>query len=282
MERAASKNASLREPIGAPDDRGPRSRRRALKSKHTAGRGRVARIAAVVVASTLVHAVLLGTPQIHARFGARDAEPAPIVLQRAGYAERAAPLVKRITVAMDRAALIARARAARGEGRLALGEFLLDASAIDAREQGVGFDRTRAGALYTARLDALRAAEARISLRAAVAEVFGDLHYFGRPGGRIGDALLDGGGSCEPLAQLLAAAIFDADHREAIELRYHGGVGGIPHLTPVLLAGKNAVDLLAGRDALPGGRALRRGRARRDPCARPRAHARARSDARRR
>lgn len=253
MERAASKNASPREPIGAPEDRAPRPRRRGLKSKHTAGTGRVGRVAAVVVTSALVHAVLLGAPQIRARLTAGHAEPAPLVLQRAGYAERAAPLVKRITVAMDRAALIARARAARGEGRLALGEFLLDANAIDAREQGVEFDRQRAGALYAARRGALRAAEAGISLRAAVPEVFGDLHYFGRPGGRIGDALLDGGGSCEPLAQLIAAAIFDADHREAIELRYYGGVGGIPHLTPVLLVGKGAVDLLAGRDALPGG-----------------------------
>jgi hypothetical protein len=227
--------------------------RRPLKSKHTAGGGRIVRVAALVVVSALAHALLLGAPRIRARFASRDDAPAPIVLQRAGYAARVAPLVARVGVAMDRAALIARARAARRQGSLALGEFLLDANAIDARERGVDFDRARAGALYAARLDALRAAAAKVPLRAAVPEAFGDLHYFGRPGGLVGDALLEGGGSCEPLAQLLAAALFDAGHGAVTELRYYGGVGGIPHLTPVLITGKNAVDLLAGRDALPGG-----------------------------
>jgi hypothetical protein len=203
--------------------------------------------------SALAHVALLGAPQIRARLAAHHDAPAPIVLQRAGYAASVEPVVKRIGVTIDRAALIARARAARRTGRLALGEFLLDANAIDAREQGVGFDRGRAGALFAARLVELRAARARMSLRAAVPEVFGDLHYYGRPGGRIGDALLDGGGSCEPLAQLLAAALFDAGHGAVVGLRYYGGVGGIPHLTPVLIEGKHEVDLLAGRAALPGG-----------------------------
>ncbi|MEP7126724.1 MAG: hypothetical protein ABJE95_37690, partial [Byssovorax sp.] len=84
--------------------------------------------------SALAHAALLGAPQIRARFAAREDRPAPIVLQRAGYAARVAPIVARVGVALDRAALIERARAARREGRLALGEFLLDAAAIDARE----------------------------------------------------------------------------------------------------------------------------------------------------
>jgi hypothetical protein len=203
--------------------------------------------------SALAHAALLGAPQIRARLAARDGSPAPIVLQRAGYAARTAPIVARVGVAFDRAALIARAREARREGALALGEFLLDAGAIDAREQGVDFDRARAGALYAARLEALRAAATRLPLRAAVPEVFGDLHYFGRPGGQIGAALIDGGGSCEPLAQLLAAALFDAGQGAATELRYYGGTGGVPHLTPVLLVGGEAIDLLASRAALPGG-----------------------------
>ena len=205
------------------------------------------------MASALAHAALLGAPRIRARFAAHDDAPAPIVLLRAGYAARVAPVVARVGVALDRAALIARAREARRLGRLALGEFLLDAAAIDAREEGVDFDRARAGGLYAARRGALRAAATRLPLRAAVPEVFGDLHYFGRPGGQIGAALIDGGGSCEPLAQLLAAALFDAGHGAAIELRYYGGASGIPHLTPVLFVGDEAIDLLASRPALPGG-----------------------------
>jgi hypothetical protein len=204
------------------------------------------------VASGLAHAALLGAPTIRARFAAHD-EPAPLLLQRAGYAARTAALVKRATVAMDRRALIDRARAARREGRLALGEFLLDANALDAREQGADFDRERAGALYAARARDLAAAISRRSARAAVPEVFGDLHYYGRAGGRVGDALLEGGGSCEPLAQLLAAALFDAGHAAIVGLRYYGSAGAIPHLTPVLADGKAEIDLLTGRPALPGG-----------------------------
>jgi hypothetical protein len=204
------------------------------------------------VASAIVHAALFSAPVIRARMAAHD-ELAPLILERAGYAERIDPLVKRLTVAMDRRALYERARAARRQHRLALGEFLLDAGAHDAREQGVDFDRARAGALYAARLAALRAAAAKLPLRAAVPEVFGDLHYYGRPGGRVGDALLEGGGSCEPLAQLLAAALFDTGHAEGTWLRYYGGAGAIPHLTPVLADGKKEIDLLSGRAALPGG-----------------------------
>ncbi len=151
MERVASKNAGRREPTRAPGSNAE-PRRRALKSRHgTAGIGRVIRVAAVVVASALAHGALLGAPQICAHLASHDA-PAPIVLRRAGYAASVEPIVRRIGVTMDRAALIARARAARRTGRLALGEFLLDSSAIDAREQGVGFDRRRAGALFAARL----------------------------------------------------------------------------------------------------------------------------------
>ncbi|MFS8066425.1 MAG: hypothetical protein ACMG6S_08625, partial [Byssovorax sp.] len=175
------------------------------------------------------------------------------LLERAGYAARVAPMVKRATVAMDRGALVASAREARRHGRLALGEFLLDAGAIDAREEGADFDRARAGALYAARLGDLRLAAAKKPLRSAVPEVFGDLHYYGRAGGRVGDALIEGGGSCEPLAQLLAAALFDAGRAEGAGLRYYGGAGAIPHLTPVLTEGKKEIDLLSGRAALPGG-----------------------------
>ena len=153
-------------------------RRRALNTRHTARGGRIARVAAVVVASALAHARFLGAPQIRA-----TTSPRRSCSRARGYAARAAPLVKRVGVAIDRAALIARGREARRQGHLALGEFLLDANAVDAREQGVGFDRARAGALYAARIEALRAAATKVPLRAAVPAAFGDLHYFGRPGG---------------------------------------------------------------------------------------------------
>ncbi len=206
----------------------------------------------MVAASAIAHAALFAAPAIQARIDAHR-QPAPPLLVRAGYAARVAPLVKRAGVAMDRRALVASAREARRAGRLLLGEFLLDAGAIDAREEGVELDRERAGALYAARLGDLRLAAAKEPLRAAVPEVFGDLHYYGRAGGRVGDALIEGGGSCEPLAQLLAAALFDAGRAEGAWLRYYGGAGAIPHLTPVLSDGKEEIDLLSGRAALPGG-----------------------------
>ena len=83
----------------------------------------------------------------------------------------------------------------------------------------------------------------------------GDLHYFGRAGGTMARALLEGGGSCEPLSHLVAAALHDAGFGDRAFLRFYGGgsEGGATHLAPTLVEDESEHDLLAGTPAKPGG-----------------------------
>lgn len=163
---------------------------------------------------------------------------------RAGLRARAEAAALSVTIAVSRRDLVERARADGAAGALRLGEFMLAANAIDAREEGRPFDRQKARALYAERLAALR--EKGLPAREAIPAVFGDLHYYGRPGGRMGDALLEGGGSCEPIAQLLAATLHDAGYPDQAQLRYYGGGEGITHLAPVWVEGASEHDLLTG------------------------------------
>ena len=152
----------------------------------------------------------------------------------------------------ERADLVARAQKARADGTLVLGEFLLQANDIDARAEQASFDLERARALYRERVRALRAAEGNAdSLRRAVAETFGDLAYLGQPGGRMGDALLKGGGSCEPLSHLISATLHDTGDPARARLRYYGGeTASATHLTPVLIDQGREHDLLTGRPSI--------------------------------
>ena len=173
---------------------------------------------------------------------------------RVGLGATSEAAARRVVVAVERRALIDEARADRAAGRLALGDFLLRASGIDARERGTALDVAGARALYADRLARLRR-EDGAKLADAVPKVFGDLHYFGKAGGSVADALLERGGSCEPLAQLIAATIHDAGHRDRARLRFYGGEGadGATHLAPVLPDGAREHDLLTGAPAGRGG-----------------------------
>ena len=213
---------------------------------------RLLRGAALVLASIAIHAAFFGAPALSSRLSGARVRPAPA--QKGRLAERAAALALPITVAADRRELVERARAERVAGRLSLGAFLLRAGAIDAREDGRAFDETRARGLYEARLARLREASPD-EVRDAIAAVFSDLHYLGRAGGSMGEALLARGGSCEPLSHLLAAALHDAGGAAHAYLRFYGGgsESGATHLAPVYRAGEEEHDLLAGAPARRGG-----------------------------
>jgi hypothetical protein len=116
-----------------------------------------------------------------------------------------------------------------------LGEFLLAAQALDDREQHRPFDLSKARRLYAARLETLRLALGRLPMRDAIAHSFADVRYHGRPVGRIGDVLVEGGGSCEPLSQLLAAIVHDSGDPAGAALRFYGGESdtGATHLAPI-------------------------------------------------
>ncbi len=71
----------------------------------------------------------------------------------------------------------------------------------------------------------------------------------------MASALVDGGGSCEQISQVVAAAVHDAGRRQEIALRYYGGVmeDGVSHITPVALEGGAEHDLMTGLPVHPGG-----------------------------
>ncbi|MFO0551049.1 MAG: hypothetical protein U0271_21850 [Polyangiaceae bacterium] len=170
-------------------------------------------------------------------------------------------LERETSAARARATLLAKARADLAAGKLELGGFLLDANAVDADEEGVAFDHDAATRAYRDLVDRLRTAlAAGAPIEGAVQQVFGEFAYSGTPGGRMGDALLRRRGSCEPLSQLVAAALYDAGIRDRARLRYYGAPSaGITHLAPVLAPEPNTkepgatIDLMTGLPASAGG-----------------------------
>ncbi len=204
----------------------------------------------MAVLSLSAHAALFAAPSLPTLTKRVLGVPERAAPARVGLGAPALAVARKASVAIERAALVERARADRARGALALGEFLLAANALDARDEGRTFDLARASALYQARLVALRAGLAKEGARDAVPSVFGDLHYYGRPGGRMGDALLDGGGACEPLSQLLASTLHDAGLAASAELRFYGGSSdGVTHLAPIFIDRDQAFDLLTGGPA---------------------------------
>jgi hypothetical protein len=157
---------------------------------------------------------------------------------------------------LHRRALVERARADRAQGTLLLGRFILEGNRIDADEQGQPFEYEDALSRYENRLSDLRKAlrDEPYVVYAAPA-TFGDLRYHGRLGGRMGDALLDGGGSCEQVAQLVVAATFDVGRAKEVSFRVYGrpGPDGAAHLAPIGRYDGTDYDLMAGHPAAPGG-----------------------------
>lgn len=213
-----------------------------------------------IVLSLVAHAGALAGLLATARPAApTEARPearsiAEAVLAKAAAARGAAR--KRGELAAERVALVEAARAERAAGRLRLGAFLLEASRLDAEEAGVELDAARAREAYAARVAALQDALAKkVAVADAVPAAFGDLKYYGKPGGLMASALVDGGGSCEQVSQVVAAAVHDAGRPREVALRYYGGVmeDGAAHITPVALERDDERDLMTGQPVLPGG-----------------------------
>jgi hypothetical protein len=182
--------------------------------------------------SLIAHALVGGAP---AMLGDAPAD-APVELARklppiAGVFEQAA---RQVRVAEGRRRLVDEARAKLARGELELGEFLLAANDLDAQEQRRTIDIVKARDRYQTHLRDLRAAMTHEDVRRAVPAVFGHFRYHGRPGGRVADALLEEGGSCEPISQLVAASLYDAGLHDSVFLRFYGGaIDGATHLAPI-------------------------------------------------
>ena len=209
-------------------------------------------LAATIGLSIVGHAVFLG-------FGApRKRELAPLVQSGVStiFEHATEELTRKRQAHALRQALITDARAARKNGTLLLGRFLLEANRIDAEEDGQVFEYEVALDRYDKRLSDLRQALREQQFIAyAAPEAFSDLRYYGRPGGRMGDALLDGGGSCEQVAQLVVAAAFDIGRGKEVSFRAYGrpGPDGSLHLAPISKHDEIEYDLIRGSPAAPGG-----------------------------
>jgi len=169
---------------------------------------------------------------------------------------RTETFVRKTNARAARRSLVADARAARAQGSLRLGHFLLEAERIDADEEGQFFDYDEALIRYDKRLSDLQIAlRDELSVAFAAPSTFGDLRYHGRPGGRMGDALLDSGGSCEQVAQLVVAAAFDAGRSKEVSFRAYGkpGPDGASHLAPISKHEGVDYDLMTGLPAAKGG-----------------------------
>ncbi|MDC3953040.1 hypothetical protein [Polyangium jinanense] len=206
-----------------------------------------------VILSVLGHALFL-------RYGAPRAPEVPRTIAASTatspIASVADSLARNERTREARRKLVESARSDRKKGRLALGRFLLEANRIDAEEAGEELDVAEALIRYEDRLSRLRQAlREGDPVTLAVPWAFEDIKYYGQPGGRMADALLDGGGSCEQVAQLVVAAVFDAGKPAEVALRFYGKPmsDGVAHLAPIAIHGKEEHDLMAGTPATPGG-----------------------------
>ncbi len=198
--------------------------------------------------SLLIHGVVVAAALAR---GALDAHPSRLCAFSSPLPAVCGQIARHIEADQRRRALVAEALVQRRSHRLQLGTFLLQASIIDAGEAGRGLDGAQLEALYRERVAALKTAIADEGLRWAVADTFSDLRYFGRPGGLMADLLLDRGGSCEQLSQLIAAAVFDAGYPAWAAVRYYGGAmsQGTSHMAPVAGEGADEIDLVRGGPA---------------------------------
>ena len=159
---------------------------------------------------------------------------------------------ERYSIEKERSELVEDARKDLAEGKLGLGEFLLKAEALDAKEEGRTVDAAKAIGVYEGYArDLFQATRIeRKSIPEAVPVVFSDMEYLlGQK--NMAEALTGKSGNCESLSNIIAAAVYDAGYGDLIFFRrYASNSKGIPHVAPILLLGGVEYDLTAGMQAL--------------------------------
>ena len=147
--------------------------------------------------------------------------------------------------------LVLKAREDLENGTLQLGKFILNANALDFREEGKKFDYKQAKMRYDVFLGDLgyEISSGR-SLPESVPIVLENVDYYGVPGGRMGDALLEDGGSCEQLTHLAAALTYDLGYTEQSFIRVYGAnKAGVGHTAPIFADKGIEYDLTAGSES---------------------------------
>lgn len=172
------------------------------------------------------------------------------------FVERAALKIRRVErLQEERRALVEQARKAVQTKTLKLGEFFLQSNRIDAEASNLPFDEAGARRRYEERLLALKEDLGQSDARTAVPKVFGDLRYYGKPGGFLGSALIERGGSCEQISQLVSAALHDAGLGKDAGMRFYGGAlsDGTVHIAPTVAVEGVEHDLMSGQPAIQQG-----------------------------
>ncbi|MBU1166551.1 hypothetical protein KKF81_06355 [Candidatus Micrarchaeota archaeon] len=145
--------------------------------------------------------------------------------------------------------LVQNARNDLEHGRLKLGEFILNANLLDTLEDGEKPDFEKASNRYNDYSSSLGKNLTSISsIHEALSETLDDFDYYGIPGGRLSDALLERGGSCVQIAHLVTSLLYDSGHRDDIYVRAYSG-----HLAPILRTDNEDYDLTTGEPAHGGG-----------------------------
>jgi hypothetical protein len=148
----------------------------------------------------------------------------------------------------ERLQLLSLARAQIKKGKLRLGEFMLKANDIDAREQGEKPDTEQARKEYMKYKEALNMQiKSGKKVQEAFPKVFKKMKYYGIPSGRMVDALLDNGGSCEQLSHLSVSLLNDLGYKKQAHLRVYGAnADGLSHVAPIFSERGREFDIVAG------------------------------------
>jgi hypothetical protein len=166
-------------------------------------------------------------------------------------------LVDRVEIAFQRQLLVAGVRLDLLRGEFQMGEFLIRAGELDARERGEDMDVQEARSRYSQYLTEIQDALANDQpVQEVLPEVLSELRYFGNFQGSMPEAILNNGGSCRPLSHIVASLVYDAGGNERdIFLRYYPpNERGISHVAPILREDGEFFDLTLGDYAFEGGR----------------------------
>jgi len=141
----------------------------------------------------------------------------------------------------EREALIHKARQQLKEGKLELGEFILQADYLDAKEEGKPFDLKEAREKYLAYLDKLKKELIHgKKVYDAVPDVLKDLDYY-NASKRMVDILFEGTGRCETLSLLVSSLVYDSGRKNDARIRKYSD-----HLAPIFSQRGKEYDLSAG------------------------------------
>jgi len=211
---------------------------------------RFRRFAGALALSTAIH---VGCPATY--FGSKEAYP--YVRRAAEFAlSRINDAASFLRIQYERERLIIDARAQLRRGEFRMGDFLIKAGELDARERGETLDIQRARSIYTNYQNQLRSSlDSGHSLQESIPGVLSEFRYYS-DGSDMATALLRNGGSCGQISHLVASLVYDVGGYEnnIFFRRYRPNSRGYGHVAPIFVEDGRSYDLVGGDYAFGGGR----------------------------